>query len=576
MTFVWPQALLAPGADPARAPGLPRDRPARAPQGRGVRRVGAFGSVTPRSGRRRRPDARRPAAAGHRPVAASRRPVRRLARSPGGRLHGHGHRAGAAAGPDRRAPQRGHGHPRLRHLREHGRHRPPADPDGGRQVAAATDFVQRQPPSVVIGVVAFSDSGIAVQQPTNDPAAVLAAIGRLTPQRGTSLGRGIEASLTAIEAAAAGPDVDYYSNRSPEPTPVADAGPAPARTCPAVIVLLTDGENNERPDPIGVGPGRRRPRACGSTRSASAARAAPRSTSTGSRSTPSSTPRPSRRIADLTGGTYYAAEDAATLDSRLPATSTRALVVRPEDIELTAVLAGAGLALLLAGAVAVARLAGPSAMTLPVAGPAAPARRRAAARRRLRLEPAAPAADRRPLLEPVAHPRGAARLRSAATAPAVRAVRASALAALRLGHRPPDRDRERARPTRRRSSWSIDVSRQHVLDDIAPTRLQAAESAAASFIEQPGLGHPDRDRRVQRLRRGRPAADQRQGRAPGRAAQPHDRTPDGDRQRDPGRHRRDRRGRPVASRPSTGDGRPGVEPPPGRERRVRAGHHRRC
>ena len=46
-------------------------------------------------------------------------------------------------------------------------------------IAAATDFVQRQPPSVVIGVVAFSDSGIAVQQPTNDQATVLAAIERL-------------------------------------------------------------------------------------------------------------------------------------------------------------------------------------------------------------------------------------------------------------------------------------------------------------------------------------------------------------------------------------------------------------
>ena len=77
-------------------------------------------------------------------------------------------------------------------------------------IAAATDFVHRQPPSVVIGVVAFSDSGVAVQQPTNDPDTVIAAIDRLAPQRGTSIGRGIAAALTAIEAAA-GPEVDYSS-----------------------------------------------------------------------------------------------------------------------------------------------------------------------------------------------------------------------------------------------------------------------------------------------------------------------------------------------------------------------------
>src|SRR5579863_7123793 len=61
--------------------------------------------------------------------------------------------------------------------------------------AAAQDFVQRQPPTVQIGVVAFSDNGLSVQVPTTDQGAVLAAINRLTPQRGTSLANGIIASL---------------------------------------------------------------------------------------------------------------------------------------------------------------------------------------------------------------------------------------------------------------------------------------------------------------------------------------------------------------------------------------------
>jgi Ca-activated chloride channel family protein len=57
-----------------------------------------------------------------------------------------------------------------------------------------------------------------------------------------------------------------------------------------------------------------------------------------------------QQIADLTDGSYYAADDAETLRSVYDHLDT-ALVVRPEEIELTAVLAAAGLALLLAGAI---------------------------------------------------------------------------------------------------------------------------------------------------------------------------------------------------------------------------------
>src|SRR5262249_2295670 len=67
--------------------------------------------------------------------------------------------------------------------------------------AAVEDFVQRQPSTVQIGVVAFSDSGLSVQAPSNDQGTVLAAIKRLTPERGTSLGNGILASLKAIASA---------------------------------------------------------------------------------------------------------------------------------------------------------------------------------------------------------------------------------------------------------------------------------------------------------------------------------------------------------------------------------------
>src|SRR2546423_1557302 len=67
--------------------------------------------------------------------------------------------------------------------------------------SAARAFVQRQPSTVQIGVVSFSDGGFSMQVPTNDQSAVLTAISRLTLQHGTSLARGIEASLKVIAAA---------------------------------------------------------------------------------------------------------------------------------------------------------------------------------------------------------------------------------------------------------------------------------------------------------------------------------------------------------------------------------------
>ena len=84
--------------------------------------------------------------------------------------------------------------------------------------AAARAFVEQQPPTVRIGVVAFSDSGLSVQVPTDDPAQVAAAIDRLGPERGTSIAGGIQSALGVIAAADADPAAGYYTNRSPGPT----------------------------------------------------------------------------------------------------------------------------------------------------------------------------------------------------------------------------------------------------------------------------------------------------------------------------------------------------------------------
>lgn len=112
----------------------------------------------------------------------------------------------------------------------------------------AKDFVARQPTTVRVGVVAFSDSGFSVQLPTNDQASIVSAIDRLQPQRGTSLANGIVVSLNTIanvtgQDPIVGMDVETPAEGQPAPTPVSAENSA-------VIVLLTDGENNMDPDPF--------------------------------------------------------------------------------------------------------------------------------------------------------------------------------------------------------------------------------------------------------------------------------------------------------------------------------------
>lgn len=215
--------------------------------------------------------------------------------------------------------------------------------------AAATDFVEQQPASVVVGVVAFSDSGLSVQAPTNDQASVLAAINRLAPERGTSLGQGIRASLQTISLAESPPAQNYYSNRSPAPTSTPSPVPAGTHTS-AVIVLLTDGENNESPDPA--------------TEAQAAADQGIRIFTVGLGSPAGTTVNLNgfqvhtqlnepllQQIADTTQGTYYRAQDAQQLRSIYANLDTR-LVVEPQKIEITALFAGASILLLAAGGMA--------------------------------------------------------------------------------------------------------------------------------------------------------------------------------------------------------------------------------
>ncbi len=121
---------------------------------------------------------------------------------------------------------------------------------------AARAFIDKQPPNVRIGIVAFSDNAAIVQSPTTDRQALEEAINRLQPQRGTAIGRGILASLDAltdapVQLASTQPRRWESSLTLPTPTPTPTPLPR-GEYAPAVIVLLSDGESNVGPPPLEV------------------------------------------------------------------------------------------------------------------------------------------------------------------------------------------------------------------------------------------------------------------------------------------------------------------------------------
>lgn len=208
---------------------------------------------------------------------------------------------------------------------------------------AARAFVERQPRSVQVGVVAFSDGGLAVQPPTNDQAAIVAAINRLAPQRGTSLGQGMIVAIKAIQALSQ-PAERLYTNRTPTPTAV-----PPGTYTSATIVMLTDGENNQAPNPLEV--------------ARAAAEMGIRIYTIGVGSPAGTTLRANgftvhtqldaellQQIAQRTEGAYYNAESQQELQSIYDNLDLQ-MVIRPEPVEITAALAAAGILALLLGAV---------------------------------------------------------------------------------------------------------------------------------------------------------------------------------------------------------------------------------
>lgn len=209
--------------------------------------------------------------------------------------------------------------------------------------AAARTFVENQPSTIQVGVVAFSDGGLVVQPPTDDQAALLDAIDRLSPQGGTSLGQGIFSSLSA----AAGEAIPIDPAALQEGTSLSDLGIGPYSS--AVVLLLTDGENTSAPDPLLV--------------AQLAAEAGVRIYPVGIGSAEGTVleldgfnvltqldEAALQDIASLTNGTYFHAEDEEALNDIYDNVDLQ-LATRGEKTEVTALFATVGLLLFLAGGV---------------------------------------------------------------------------------------------------------------------------------------------------------------------------------------------------------------------------------
>ena len=212
--------------------------------------------------------------------------------------------------------------------------------------AAALDFVEKQPSGVLVGVVAFSDGGISVQAPTNNRAETTATIERLVPRRGTSVGNGILVALNSIAVSAGDAPILSNPNLSAGETPTPVTTPQGWYTS-AVIVLLSDGENNQNPDPasatdlaadLGV---RIYTVGLGTPGGADI-------TVEGFKVHSQLDEAVLQAIAETSGGQYYNASNAEDL-RRIYNDLEPKLAIKEEEMEITSILAGIGIVVFLIG-----------------------------------------------------------------------------------------------------------------------------------------------------------------------------------------------------------------------------------
>jgi Ca-activated chloride channel homolog len=206
----------------------------------------------------------------------------------------------------------------------------------GAAQAAAKQFVAQQPSTVDVGVLVFGDQALLTQAPTADHDLADAAVGRLSPGGGTSLGQAILVGLGTITG-------------KPVALPEEGADPPNLGYWPsATIIVFSDGQDTGGPDAsaaaelaaaagvriqtVGIGTAR------GATVEVD-----------GYQLSTALDERTLTAVAQTTGGAYHAAGDAATLDDTTKAIDLR-LTTKKEPVELTAPFAAAALLLLVLGA----------------------------------------------------------------------------------------------------------------------------------------------------------------------------------------------------------------------------------
>lgn len=212
----------------------------------------------------------------------------------------------------------------------------------------ASEFVREQPSSVRVGAVAFSDGGLVVQPPDVNREVTLSTIERLVPRRGTSLGNGILVALNAIAVDAGDPPLLNTDAGEASSLEEGEALPSPQGWYPsAVIVLFSDGENNDRPDPLLV--------------TDLAVDLGVRVYTIGVGSTEGATIKVEgmnihtqmnepllQQIALEAGGGYYYAGDESELQ-KIYNDLEPTLSIKPEELELTSLFAGVGVLVFLLG-----------------------------------------------------------------------------------------------------------------------------------------------------------------------------------------------------------------------------------
>ncbi|GAA1782582.1 MAG: VWA domain-containing protein [Actinobacteria bacterium] len=170
--------------------------------------------------------------------------------------------------------------------------------------AAAKAFIAKQPASVRIGLVAFSDTGIVTQPPSDDPVMVSQAVDRMTARGGTSLGSGIFAALQAISGGKLQADPETLA-KDPDSIDIGYYGSGR-------IVLLSDGQDSSRVDPLAMA----RLASVAGVRIDTVGLGTAQGASVTINGVTQQTQLDSRRltdIADATNGAYHEASDAAGL-----------------------------------------------------------------------------------------------------------------------------------------------------------------------------------------------------------------------------------------------------------------------